>query len=132
MATPTQTYYATGKRKTSIARVYMKKGKGNIVVNKLPIGEYFGRPTSSMIINQPLDVTELRDKFDFTVMVKGGGDTGQAGAIRLGVTRALMEYDESLRPTLREAGFVTRDARKVERKKVGKRKARKSVQYSKR
>ncbi len=132
MATTSETYYATGKRKTSIARVYMKKGKGNITVNTQPMEEYFGRPTSSMIVNQPLDVTNMRENFDFNVIVKGGGDTGQAGAIRLGVTRALMEYDETLRPALREAGFVTRDARKVERKKVGKRKARKSVQFSKR
>lgn len=127
-----KTYYATGKRKTSVARVYMKKGKGNIIINTLPIEEYFGRETSSMIIKQPLDVTELGGKFDFNVTVKGGGDTGQAGAIRLGITRALLAYDHNLRPSLREAGFITRDARVVERKKVGRKKARKSEQYSKR
>jgi len=96
------------------------------------MSEYFGRETSSMIINQPLDTVEMRDKFDFNITVKGGGDTGQAGAIRLGVTRALMEYDNDLRPGLRKAGFVTRDARIVERKKVGRKKARKSEQFSKR
>ena len=125
-------YYATGKRKTSIARVYMTKGKGVFTVNKKPMDEYFGRETSSMIINQPLDVVDMRNKFDFNIMVKGGGDTGQAGAIRLGVTRALMAYDETTRADLRTAGLVTRDARRVERKKVGKKKARKSEQYSKR
>ena len=128
----TETFYATGRRKTSVARVYMTKGKGVFTVNKLPLSEYFGRETSSMIINQPLDTVDMRDKFDFNITVKGGGDTGQAGAIRLGVTRALMAYDNDLRPDLREAGFVTRDARKVERKKVGHKKARKSEQYSKR
>ncbi|SMN01170.1 SSU ribosomal protein S9p (S16e) [uncultured Candidatus Thioglobus sp.] len=125
-------FYATGRRKTSVARVYMTKGKGVFTVNKRPMGEYFGRETSSMIINQPLDTVEMRDKFDFNIIVKGGGDTGQAGAIRLGVTRVLMEYDNDLRPDLRKAGFVTRDARIVERKKVGRKKARKSEQYSKR
>ena len=128
----TQIFYATGRRKTSVARVYMTKGKGVFTVNRRPMGEYFGRETSSMIINQPLDTVDMRDKFDFNIMVKGGGDTGQAGAIRLGVTRALMEYDEELRGDLRKAGFVTRDARIVERKKVGHKKARKSEQYSKR
>ncbi len=127
-----ETYYATGRRKTSVARVYMTKGKGVFTVNKLPMDEYFGRETSSMIINQPLDTVEMRDKFDFNIMVSGGGDTGQAGAIRLGVTRALMEYDNELRGDLRKAGFVTRDARIVERKKVGRKKARKSEQFSKR
>ena len=127
-----QTYYATGRRKTSVARVYMTKGKGVFIVNKRPMNEYFGRETSSMIINQPLDTIEMRDKFDFNIMVKGGGDTGQAGAIRLGVTRALMAYDNDLRGELRKAGFVTRDARIVERKKVGRKKARKSEQFSKR
>ena len=125
-------YYATGKRKTSIARVYMTKGKGVFTVNKKPMNEYFGRETSSMIINQPLDVIDMHNKFDFNIIVKGGGDTGQAGAIRLGVTRALMAYDETTRAVLRKAGLVTRDARIVERKKVGKKKARKSEQYSKR
>ena len=125
-------YYATGRRKTSIARVYMTKGKGVFTVNKKPMDEYFGRETSSMIVNQPLDVVDMRNKFDFNVIVKGGGDTGQAGAIRLGVTRAIMAYDEATRGDLRKAGLVTRDARIVERKKVGKKKARKSEQYSKR
>ncbi len=127
-----QIYYATGKRKTSVARVYMSKGKGKFIVNKEPIDKYFGRQTATMIINQPLDVTTTKDKFDFNVMVKGGGDTGQAGAIRLGITRALIKYNEELKGDLRAAGLVTRDARKVERKKVGKKKARKSEQYSKR
>ena len=128
----TETYYATGRRKTSVARVYMTKGSGQFTVNKRPMSEYFGRETAAMIINQPLDTVEMRDKFDFNIMVKGGGDTGQAGAIRLGVTRALMEYDNEFRGDLRKAGFVTRDARIVERKKVGRKKARKSEQYSKR
>ena len=127
-----EVYYATGKRKTSIARVYMTKGKGVFTINKKPMDEYFGRETSSMIVNQPLDVVDMHNKFDFNIIVKGGGDTGQAGAIRLGVTRALMAYDENTRTDLRKAGLVTRDARIVERKKVGKKKARKSEQYSKR
>jgi small subunit ribosomal protein S9 len=128
----TEIYYATGRRKTSVARVYMTKGSGIFTVNKRPMNEYFGRETSSMIVNQPLDTVEMSNKFDFNITVKGGGDTGQAGAIRLGVTRALMAYDGELRPNLRKAGFVTRDARVVERKKVGHKKARKSEQYSKR
>ena len=127
-----EVYYATGKRKTSVARVYMTKGKGVFTINKKPMDEYFGRETSSMIVNQPLDVVDMHNKFDFNIIVKGGGDTGQAGAIRLGVTRALMAYDENIRADLRKAGLVTRDARIVERKKVGKKKARKSEQYSKR
>ena len=127
-----EVYYATGKRKTSVARVYMTKGKGAFTINKKPMDEYFGRETSSMIVNQPLDVVDMHNKFDFNIIVKGGGDTGQAGAIRLGVTRALMAYDENIRADLRKAGLVTRDARIVERKKVGKKKARKSEQYSKR
>jgi small subunit ribosomal protein S9 len=125
-------FYATGRRKTSVARVYMQKGSGKFTINKVPMNEYFGRETAAMIINQPLNEVDMFDNFDFNIMVKGGGDTGQAGAIRLGVTRALMKYNEELRPALRSAGFVTRDARKVERKKVGKKKARKSEQYSKR
>ena len=125
-------YYATGRRKTSIARVYMTKGKGVFTVNKKPMDEYFGRETSSMIVNQPLDVVDMHNKFDFNISVNGGGDTGQAGAIRLGVTRAIMAYDEATRGDLRKAGLVTRDSRVVERKKVGKKKARKSEQYSKR
>ena len=127
-----EVYYATARRKTSVARVYMTKGKGVFTVNKKPMEEYFGRETSSMIVNQPLNIVEMQNKFDFNIMVKGGGDTGQAGAIRLGVTRALMAYDEDTRGDLRKAGLVTRDARIVERKKVGKKKARKSEQYSKR
>ena len=127
-----EVYYATGKRKTSVARVYMTKGKGVFTINKKPMDEYFGRETSSMIVNQPLDVVDMHNKFDFNIIVKGGGDTGQAGAIRLGVTRALMAYDENTRADLRKAGLVTRDSRIVERKKVGKKKARKSEQYSKR
>ena len=127
-----EVYYATGKRKTSVARVYMTKGKGVFTINKKPMDEYFGRETSSMIVNQPLDVVDMHNKFDFNIIVKGGGDTGQAGAIRLGVTRALIAYDENTRADLRKAGLVTRDARIVERKKVGKKKARKSEQYSKR
>ncbi len=127
-----ETFYATGRRKTSVARVYMTKGKGNWTINKQPLSEYFGRETASMIINQPLETVDMLGKFDFNIVVKGGGDTGQAGAIRLGVTRALIEYNEEFKPSLREAGFVTRDARKVERKKVGQKKARKSEQYSKR
>ena len=110
----------------------MTKGTGKFTVNKRPMSEYFGRETSSMIVNQPLDTVDMKDKFDFNIIVKGGGDTGQAGAIRLGVTRALMQYDNEFRSDLRKAGFVTRDARIVERKKVGHKKARKSEQYSKR
>ena len=127
-----EVFYATGRRKTSVARVYMTKGKGVFTVNKKPMDEYFGRETSSMIVNQPLGVVDMHNKFDFNIIVKGGGDTGQAGAIRLGVTRAIMAYDEATRGDLRKAGLVTRDARIVERKKVGKKKARKSEQYSKR
>ncbi|GIU19250.1 MULTISPECIES: 30S ribosomal protein S9 [unclassified Shewanella] len=125
-------YYGTGRRKTSTARVFAKVGTGNIIVNKLPLDEYFGRETSRMVVRQPLELVEMTEKLDIMVTVKGGGNTGQAGAIRHGITRALMELDESLRPTLRAAGFVTRDARKVERKKVGLRKARRKPQFSKR
>lgn len=125
-------YYATGRRKTSSARVYMTAGTGAIVVNGLPVDDFFGRKTSRMIVRQPLDTVEMNGKFDIKVSVKGGGNSGQAGAIRHGITRALMEYDETLRPALRKAGFVTRDAREVERKKVGLRKARRAVQFSKR
>jgi small subunit ribosomal protein S9 len=127
-----EVYYATGRRKSSTARVYLRKGTGKITVNRRPVDEFFGRKTGGMIVRQPLDVTNLHDNFDITVTVSGGGTTGQAGAIRHGLTRALMSYDEELRPTLRKAGFVTRDAREVERKKVGLRKARKATQYSKR
>ena len=125
-------YYGTGRRKTSTARVFMKAGAGEITVNDRPLDRFFGRQTARMIVRQPLELMELTEKFDITVTVKGGGTTGQAGAIRHGLTRALMEYDESLRPALRKAGFVTRDAREVERKKVGLRKARRATQYSKR
>ena len=125
-------YYGTGRRKTSTARVFMRAGSGNIVVNGLPLDEYFGRVTARIVVRQPLELTENTEKFDLNITVKGGGDFGQAGAIRHGITRALMEYDETLRKALREAGYVTRDARKVERKKVGLRKARKRPQFSKR
>ena len=125
-------FYGTGRRKTSTARVFLRKGQGQITVNRKPLDEFFGRKTAQMIVRQPLELVDLADKFDVNVTVKGGGTTGQAGAIRLGLARALMEYDESLRPPLRTAGFVTRDARAVERKKVGLRKARKATQYSKR
>ena len=125
-------YYATGRRKTSSARVFMTAGTGQFNVNGNPIEKYFGRLTSIMIVKQPLDVVEMNDKFDFNITVKGGGSTGQSGAIRHGITRALMEYDGSLRASLRKAGFVTRDSREVERKKVGLRKARRATQFSKR
>jgi small subunit ribosomal protein S9 len=128
----TDIFYGTGRRKSSTARVYLRPGTGNITVNKKSLDSFFGRQTARMIVRQPLDLTELGDKFDVTVRVHGGGTTGQAGAIRHGLTRALMAYDESLRPSLRKAGFVTRDAREVERKKVGLRKARRATQYSKR
>jgi small subunit ribosomal protein S9 len=125
-------YYGTGRRKTSTARVFLKPGNGDITVNKRPLDVFFGRKTAQMIVRQPLELTQLGDKFDVNVNVSGGGTTGQAGAIRHGLTRALMQYDETLRPPLRQAGFVTRDARAVERKKVGLRKARRATQYSKR
>ena len=128
----TEQFYGTGRRKTSTARVFMRKGNGQITINRKPLDEFFGRKTAQMIVRQPLELVEMTDKFDVNVTVKGGGTTGQAGAIRLGLARALMEYDESLRSDLRRAGFVTRDARAVERKKVGLHKARKATQYSKR
>jgi small subunit ribosomal protein S9 len=124
--------YGTGRRKTSAARVYLKPGNGGIVVNGRPLDVFFGRETARMIVRQPLVVAEAEGRFDVEVTVRGGGTTGQAGAIRHGITRALMDYDEGLRKTLRKAGFVTRDAREVERKKVGLRKARRRPQYSKR
>jgi small subunit ribosomal protein S9 len=126
------TQYGTGRRKTATARVFMKPGTGKITVNQRPLDEFFGRETGRMIVRQPLQVAQVEGRFDFTVQVEGGGITGQAGAIRHGITRALMEYDAALRPGLRQAGFVTRDAREVERKKVGRRKARRGPQYSKR
>lgn len=128
----TEQYYGTGRRKTSTARVFLRPGKGQITINKRSIEEFFGRETARMIVRQPLELLEMTEKFDAHITVTGGGISGQAGAIRHGITRALMEYDESLRPNLRQAGFVTRDAREVERKKVGLHKARKATQYSKR
>ena len=125
-------FYGTGRRKTSPARVFLKKGKGNIKVNNRPLDHFFGRQTARMIVMQPLELINLSKAFDINATVKGGGTTGQAGAIRHGLTRALIQYDQSLRPDLRKAGFVTRDAREVERKKVGLRKARRATQYSKR
>ena len=125
-------YYGTGRRKTSTARVFMKSGAGEITINKRSIDQYFGREVARMIVRQPLELVELKDKFDLNITVAGGGSFGQAGAIRHGITRALMEYDETLRPALRAEGYVTRDAREVERKKVGLRKARKKPQFSKR
>ena len=128
----TEQYYGTGRRKSSAARVYLKAGSGAITVNKKSIDDYFGRETSRMVVRQPLEMVDMVDKFDVNVNVDGGGPSGQAGAIRLGITRALMQYDESFRGDLRKAGFVTRDAREVERKKVGLRKARRATQFSKR
>lgn len=125
-------YYSTGRRKSSAARVFIRPGSGNITVNKRPLDQYFGRQTARMIVRQPLQLTETEKNFDIAVTVNGGGNSGQAGAIRHGITRALMEYDETLRPALRRAGLVTRDARVVERKKVGLHKARKKPQFSKR
>lgn len=125
-------FYGTGRRKSSTARVFLRPGSGNIVVNGKALDQYFGRSTSRMIVRQPLELTENVEKFDIFVTAAGGGASGQAGAIRHGITRALMVYDEELRPSLRAAGFVTRDARKVERKKVGLRKARRATQFSKR
>jgi len=124
--------YGTGRRKTSAARVFITSGTGNITVNEDPLDSYFGRETARMVVRQPLEVADLLDKVDIKVTVSGGGESGQAGAIRHGIARALVEHDEGLRPSLRRAGFLTRDAREVERKKVGLRKARKRPQYSKR
>ena len=126
------TYYSTGRRKTSTARVFLRKGKGDIIVNKRPLDTSFGRETARMIVRQPLETSDTLGSFDISVTVKGGGMSGQAGAIRHGITRALIEYDSELRPSLRRAGFVTRDARQVERKKVGLHKARRAPQFSKR
>ena len=125
-------YYGTGRRKTSAARVYLRPGTGDITINGRSLDVFFGRETARMIVRQPLAVSDLDGKFDINVRVRGGGTTGQAGAIRHGITRALLAYDESLRQLLRKAGFVTRDARAVERKKVGLRKARRATQFSKR
>ena len=128
----TDVHYSTGRRKTSSARVYLRRGSGKITVNRRPLDDYFGRETARMVVRQPLEAMDAIDRFDITVTVHGGGNTGQAGAIRHGITRALIEYDESLKADLRRHGFVTRDARAVERKKVGLHKARKRPQYSKR
>jgi len=125
-------HYSTGRRKSSSARVFIKPGTGSITVNKRPLDEYFGRETARMVVRQPLQLVDMTGNLDIYVTVKGGGNTGQAGAIRHGITRALIEYDDTLRPSLRKAGLVTRDAREVERKKIGLHKARKRPQYSKR
>lgn len=127
-----ETNYGTGRRKSSAARVFLRPGSGNITINGRALDAYFGRKTNQMVVRQPLELVEATDKFDVLVTVKGGGNNGQAGAIRHGITRALMEYDETLRASLRRAGYVTRDAREVERKKVGLRKARRRPQFSKR
>ena len=128
----TQQHYGTGRRKSSTARVFLRSGKGTITVNDRPLDTFFGRETSRMIVRQPLETVQMANTFDVEANVAGGGMTGQAGAIRHGITRALMEYDEAFRRPLRAAGFVTRDAREVERKKVGFRKARRGTQFSKR
>jgi small subunit ribosomal protein S9 len=127
-----QQYYGTGRRKSATARVFLRNGNGKITINDRSIDEFFGRETARMIVRQPLVLTELGEKFDIIANVEGGGISGQAGAIRLGITRAMMAYDETLKPGLRKAGYVTRDAREVERKKVGLHKARRATQYSKR
>ena len=127
-----ETFYSTGRRKSSTARVYLTKGSGAITINNRAIEQYFGRETSRMVVRQPLETADKLADFDINIFVKGGGNTGQAGAIRHGITRALMVYDETLRPSFRKAGYVTRDSREVERKKVGLHKARKRPQYSKR
>jgi len=132
MATQQTQNYGTGRRKSSAARVFLRKGNGQITVNGKPLDQFFGRETSCMIVRQPLQLTEMSEKFDVNVTVAGGGITGQAGAIRLGIARALVEYDDTLKAPLRKAGFMTRDAREVERKKVGLHKARRATQFSKR
>ncbi|PWF25134.1 30S ribosomal protein S9 [Corticimicrobacter populi] len=124
--------YGTGRRKTSVARVFLKKGTGKIVVNGKPVDEFFARETGRMVVRQPLELTGHTESFDIKINVKGGGESGQAGAVRHGITRALIDYDETLKPALSKAGFVTRDAREVERKKVGFHKARRRKQFSKR
>jgi len=125
-------YYGTGRRKSSVARVFLKRGTGKVVVNGKPLDQYFARQTGRMVVRQPLELTNNVDSFDIMVNVNGGGESGQAGAVRHGITRALMDYDETLKPTLSSAGLVTRDAREVERKKVGFHKARRRKQFSKR
>jgi len=127
-----QSNYGTGRRKSAVARVYIKPGKGTIVVNDKPVDEFFSRETGRMLVRQPLELTEMATNFDINVNVTGGGESGQAGAVRHGIARALVDYDASLKPALRKAGLITRDAREVERKKVGLRKARRRPQYSKR
>ena len=126
------TYYATGRRKSSTARVFMKPGSGNLTINTRTLEEYFGRETSRMVVRQPLELVDMLNKFDLKITVRGGGNNGQAGAIRHGITRALVEFDSELKKELRQAGFITRDSRKVERKKIGLHKARKRPQFSKR
>lgn len=125
-------YYGTGRRKSSVARVFLKKGKGILTVNHLTLDKYFGRKTACMVVRQPLELTNLLDKFDLRINVHGGGTTGQSGAIRLGISRALIQFDKTLKPELRKAGFVTRIPLAVERKKAGLRKARRKPQFSKR
>jgi len=132
MAMASQANYGTGRRKSAVARVYIKPGKGSIVVNDKPVDEFFSRETGRMLVRQPLELTEMSSNFDISVNVTGGGESGQAGAVRHGIARALVDYDASLKPVLRKAGLITRDAREVERKKVGLRKARRRPQYSKR
>jgi small subunit ribosomal protein S9 len=132
MAYANQSNYGTGRRKAAVARVYIKAGSGNIVVNKKPLDQFFSRETGRMVVRQPLEVTDSSSTFDIQVNVTGGGETGQAGAVRHGIARALVDYDASLKPALRQAGLITRDAREVERKKVGLKKARRRPQFSKR
>jgi len=132
MAYANQSNYGTGRRKAAVARVYIKTGSGNIVVNKKPLDQFFSRETGRMLVRQPLEVTDSSNTFDIQVNVTGGGETGQAGAVRHGIARALVDYDASLKPALRQAGLITRDAREVERKKVGLKKARRRPQFSKR
>lgn len=127
-----QKFYATGRRKTSVARVWMTPGTGEITINKRPMDEYFGRPTSKMVVRQPLELTDNNGKFDISVNVTGGGPSGQAGAIKHGITKALLEVNPELRASLKKAGFITRDSRIKERKKYGRRGARRSFQFSKR
>ena len=132
MAYANQSNYGTGRRKAAVARVFIKAGSGNIVVNKKPLDQFFSRETGRMLVRQPLEVTDSSSTFDIQVNVTGGGETGQAGAVRHGIARALVDYDASLKPALRQAGLITRDAREVERKKVGLKKARRRPQFSKR
>jgi small subunit ribosomal protein S9 len=132
MAYANKSNYGTGRRKAAVARVYIKAGSGNIVVNKKPLDQFFSRETGRMLVRQPLEVTDSSNTFDIQVNVTGGGETGQAGAVRHGIARALVDYDASLKPALRQAGLITRDAREVERKKVGLKKARRRPQFSKR